>query len=241
LCSGTETRSATAIVSAGIQVLVKRGAHFLFATHLHEISELEIIRKLDQVKFAHLGVEYSDNQIKYNRNLQSGPGKSLYGLEVCYGLDMDEEFLALATSSRDSKTSKYNSKVEIRKCEVCGSTNRLETHHIIEQSCAINGFIDNDVSKNRPSNLTVLCDFCHKEHHAKRIVIQGWKDTSQGRQLEISKNTETPEQDMNLIFERVKNLIKHKKREKDIIANVVAEFKYKLSINELRQFKRENF
>jgi DNA mismatch repair ATPase MutS len=74
LCSGTETRSATAIVSAGIQTMVKRGSQFLLATHLHEISELEEIRKLQGVKFVHLGIEYNPktNAIIYKRTLQEG-------------------------------------------------------------------------------------------------------------------------------------------------------------------------
>jgi DNA mismatch repair protein MutS len=239
LCSGTETRSATAIVSAGIQVLVKRGAQFLFATHLHEISESEEIKRLTQIKFAHLGVEYRDKQLVYNRNLQAGPGNSLYGLEVCYGLDMDEEFLALATRSRENKFSVYNSKVEIRKCEICGSSNRLETHHIMEQATAQNGFVDNGVQTNRASNLTVLCDFCHKEHHANRLVIQGWKDTSQGRQLQFYKNDTPSVQDMNLIKERTILLLRQKKKEKEIVAILQSEFRTTISIGELRKIKRE--
>lgn len=245
LCSGTETRSATAIVSAGIQVLVKRGAQFLFATHLHEISELDEIRRLEQVKFAHLGVEYKDKRLIYNRNLQAGPGNSLYGLEVCYGLDMDEEFLALATGSRDHKLSRYNSNVAVRKCEICGSTNRLETHHIIEQASAKDGFVDNGVQTNRASNLAVLCDFCHKEHHADRLVIQGWKDTSVGRTLQFYKKTldtvgSVETQDMNLINERIRILLGQKKREKDIIAILKSEFRAIISIGDLRKIKRES-
>lgn len=237
LCSGTETRSATAIVSAGIQVLVKRGAQFLFATHLHEISEIQEIKQLSQVKFAHLGVEYSNKQLIYNRNLQAGPGNSLYGLEVCYGLDMDEEFLAIATASRDSKVSRYNSKVEIRRCEICKSTKGLETHHILEQNTSVNGFVDNGVSVNRASNLAVLCDYCHKQHHSKKLEIQGWKDTSLGRELKFQINSGNDQDNLNLIKERIQGLLKQKKRERDIIAMINSEFKINFTVGEFRKFK----
>jgi DNA mismatch repair protein MutS len=186
LCSGTETRSATAIVSAGIQTLVKRGAQFLFATHLHELSELEDIRSLHEVKFAHLGVEtnLATKTITYKRVLESGPGSSLYGLEVCYGLDMDHEFLELANSIRNSKFSRYNSSVPVRECEVCKSEKELQTHHIIEQAKAKNGFVADGIQTHSAGNLVVLCELCHKNHHAGKIVINGWMSSSRGRRLD---------------------------------------------------------
>lgn len=248
LCSGTETRSATAIVSAGIQVLVKRSAQFLFATHLHEISELDEIKRLSEVKFAHLGVEYKDKRLHYNRNLQTGPGNSLYGLEVCYGLDMDEEFLELASAGRSTKVSRYNSQVIVRKCEICASEKSLETHHILEQATAKNGFVDDSIHINRASNLAVLCDFCHKEHHAGRLVIQGWKDTSQGRTLVFYKNSTpvkvakqvnpVPDYDLILLKERIQTLLVHKKKEREIIATLQSEFNTTISVGEFRKIKR---
>jgi DNA mismatch repair protein MutS len=186
LCSGTETRSATAIVSAGIQTLVKRGAQFLFATHLHELSELEEIRSLHEVKFAHLGVEtnLATKTITYKRVLELGPGSSLYGLEVCYGLDMDPEFLELANSIRNSKFSRYNSSVPVRECEICKSEKELQTHHIIEQAKAKNGFVADGIQTHSAGNLVVLCELCHKNHHAGKIVINGWVSSSRGRRLD---------------------------------------------------------
>jgi DNA mismatch repair protein MutS len=236
LCSGTETRSATAIVSAGIQVLVKRGAQFLFATHLHEISEIPEIKNLSEVKFAHLGVEYRDKQIIYNRNLQAGPGHSLYGLEVCYGLDMDEEFLTIASSNRGTKVSHYNSRVEIRRCEICKSTTNLQTHHILERSTARNGFVDNDIPVNKASNLTVLCENCHKEHHSQHIVIEGWKDTTFGRQLQFQRNL-SEQSDEILMKERIQLLTTQRKKERDIITIINSEFKTKFTVGDFRKFK----
>jgi len=254
LCSGTETRSATAIVSAGIQTLVKRGAQFLFATHLHEISELEEIRRLGGVKFTHLGTEY-DPQTKtivYKRILQEGSGSALYGLEVCYGLDMDDEFLTLASNSRQNlhKFSRYNSAVQIRKCEICNSEKDLESHHIIHQADAKNGFVEPGVSTHRQSNLTILCDFCHKEHHAKRLTINGWVETSVGRTLKWTKNNPVicvPEnhetQNTNSCFEEIRDslkmLLSKRKTEKEILATLEAETGNKIKLGDLRKWKKQ--
>jgi DNA mismatch repair protein MutS len=239
LCSGTETQSATAIVSAGIQILHKRGAQFLFATHLHEISELEEIRRLPGIEFAHLGIEFLPNskQIVYKRTLERGAGSSLYGLEVCHGLDMDEEFLQIATNSRKFLNSRYNSQVAVRRCELCGSTKDLESHHIQEQNSAKNGFVAPGTAVHRASNLTVLCGHCHKEHHGGRIEIQGWKDTSTGRELGW---TRSPKVDMaDQVKDRLRILVSKKTKEKDMIAILAAEYDCTVTVSELRIWKKQ--
>lgn len=248
LCSGTETRSATAIVSAGIQTLVKRGAQFLFATHLHEISELEEIRSLASVKFAHLGVQYDNKlkQITYNRTLESGAGSSLYGLEVCYGLDMDTEFLELANKCRSrSKTSRYNSAVEIKTCSICNSDKNLESHHILHQASAKEGFVEVGVKTHSASNLVSLCELCHNEHHKGLLTIIGWKDTSLGRILEYRRNKplakSVPEKKDHFleISERLKSLLLKKWKEREILLAINSEFGLNSSISDLRKWKKQ--
>jgi DNA mismatch repair protein MutS len=246
LCSGTETRSATAIVSAGIQILVKRGAQFLFATHLHEISELEEIRNLEEVRFAHLGVKYDGvlKQITYNRTLEPGTGTSLYGLEVCYGLDMDQEFLELANSCRKKTVSRYNSKVEVKACSICGSDKSLESHHIKHQATAKDGFVDDGVRTHDASNLVVLCEHCHNEHHSGKLTIVGWKDTSQGRILEfvtnksVEKNPKVETDVFSTIQERLISLLGKKKKERDLLNLINAEFGLEAKIGDLRGWKK---
>lgn len=250
LCSGTETRSATAIVSAGIQTMVKRGAQFLLATHLHEISELETIRKLQGVKFTHLGIDYdpTTKTIIYKRVLQEGSGSSLYGLEVCYGLDMDHEFLQLANSCRQNlgKFSRYNSAVQVKHCEICHSEKDLESHHIIHQASAKDGFVEPGTRTHRESNLTVLCDLCHKEHHSGNIIIEGWVDTSAGRQLKWSRNQTTPNKKtesqidlFELVKESLKILIINQKKEKEIRDKLENEFNIKINLTDLRKWKKQ--
>lgn len=246
LCSGTETRSATSIVSAGIQILVKRDAQFLFATHLHEISELEEIRRLSEVQFAHLGVKYDSilKQITYNRTLEAGAGSSLYGLEVCYGLDMDPEFLELANSCRKRTVSRYNSSVEVSACSVCKSTNNLESHHIKHQASAISGFVEDGIKTHDASNIAVLCELCHNDHHSGLLTILGWKDTSLGRILEVTRNTKQPTEtekkpDVFLeVRDRLKEIMAKKKKEKEIIEALNSEFGLKVTISELRKWKK---
>jgi len=246
LCSGTETRSATAIVSAGIQVLVKRGAQFLFATHLHEISENEEIRSLTEIKFAHLGVKYDSQlkQITYNRTLEPGSGNSLYGLEVCYGLDMDQEFLDLANKCRKRTISRYNSAIEVKECTICKSQNKLESHHIIQQALAKDGFVKDGIRTHDAANLTVLCEHCHNEHHSGRLDILGWKETSTGRVLEfkhvnVLKRDEKHQVDIfPEISERLKLLIGKKKKEREILLALNSEFGLEATISELRGWKK---
>jgi DNA mismatch repair protein MutS len=193
LCAGTETASAVAIVAAGIQTLVERGAHFLFATHLHELQELPEIVDCSAIRPYHLSVT-SDSRgfghLQYDRQLYPGAGSSMYGLEVCRGLDMDAGFLAKAVALRNrlegraTRVSRYNAAVPVQACHICGSAEDLETHHIVPQSVADSaGFVATGRHKNEVGNLAVLCESCHFKHHAGTIRILGWKETTGGRIL----------------------------------------------------------
>ena len=196
LCAGTETASATAIVASGIQTLVKRGAHFVFATHLHELVDIPEVASLTAVKAVHLAV-HSDpttGALTYDRTLKPGPGSPMYGLEVCKGLDMDPEFLEQAFALRkrlfsaDEKAhaSQYTPTVIMSKCEVCTSTEGLETHHIVPQAAADKkGRVKPGQHKNTKANLVVLCEACHDKHHRGLLEITGWKDTTEGRKLVV--------------------------------------------------------
>lgn len=188
LCAGTETESAIALVTAGVQLLVKRGVHFLFATHLHELKARDDVGK-SGVRSYHLTVTAVGSSLHYDRLLKEGSGSEMYGLEVCRGLDMDAEFLALAFSIRKErvgdcgKPSRYNAALIVSACSKCGGKEGLETHHIVPQAAAIEGRIAAGVSKNTISNLAVLCSVCHDEHHKGLLGIKGWKQTTEGRVL----------------------------------------------------------
>jgi len=195
LCAGTETASATAIVAAGIQTLAHRGCHFFFATHLHELVTIPAIANNPKISTYHLSVipNLDDGSLIYDRSLRKGCGSPMYGLEVCRGLDMDPEFLALAYEVRKSMFhangtsihgSRYNASVVVAKCSVCGSTEGLETHHIVPQAEAgADGYVRPGKHKNSKENLAVLCTSCHSKHHAGKVRIEGWRMTSFGKQI----------------------------------------------------------
>jgi 5-methylcytosine-specific restriction endonuclease McrA len=107
---------------------------------------------------------------------------------------MDSAFLERAFAIRKAyypsdgvgRASRYNARVVVDVCAVCGSKNSLETHHIVPQADADNkGMIAAGVHKNNTANLVPLCDDCHTAHHAGKLTILGWTQTSHGRVLQF--------------------------------------------------------
>ena len=186
LCSGTESLSATALVAAGVETLASRGTKFVFATHLHELATL--IPK--SVVAMHLKVHYDAavDLLIYDRTLAPGSGSALYGLEVCRALDLPPEYLDRATVIRKQLAgwiaphrSTYSADAVIEQCAVCKGTVGLEAHHIQPQASVATTNLD------VAGNLVCLCAKCHDDHHGGRLVIQGWIETSAGRQLQWTK------------------------------------------------------
>jgi len=187
LCSGTESLSATALVAAGVETLADRGTKFIFATHLHELAALPSIVGISSVKAAHLKVRYeaATDRLIYDRELAAGSGSALYGLEVCRALDLPLDYLDRAMSLRKELAgwkaptqSAWNPSVAMGCCTVCAGLQGLETHHIRHRE---------DGGGDEVSNLVCLCTVCHDDHHAGRLRIIGWEDTSAGRQLRWSR------------------------------------------------------
>jgi DNA mismatch repair protein MutS len=203
VASGTESVSAISIVSAGISLLSDRKSSFIFATHLHEVAQLESIKKLKNVGIFHISVHYdeSKNLLMYDRKLKPGSGETLYGLEVCKSLDMSPEFLHLANMIRqehlsfsktivETKKSRYSSDVFVDKCSICDQK-ADEIHHIKQQMNADkNGFIKTDMSiihKNDQHNLIAICEKCHDEIHNGSIIVDGYVQTNKGKVLITDK------------------------------------------------------
>ena len=195
LCAGTESVSAQALVASGIQWLAERGAKYIFATHLHELPEL-----LDPAALAlqiwHLHVEYdaASGKLIYDRSLRPGSGSTLYGLEVAKALDLPFEFLEAAHANRrkiigtraeaDAVGSAWNAAVVVKRCEMCGREGaraQLEVHHIDPRASADpTGILPDGTPMNAASNLAVLCQRCHDEHHAGRLHVGKVQQTSEG-------------------------------------------------------------
>ncbi len=206
VCRGTEHISGNSIVAATLINLAKTGSTFIFATHLHEIAEMDRIKNLDNVGAYHLTVDYDKekDELIFDRKLKPGPGEAVYGYIVAKYIIQDDDFMSLVQSIKNeqtdtpdklvaTKTSKYNSKVYVTKCQVCGKKNKgkknmgfFDTHHINNQKDCKDGFV---VSKphlpmNNKSNLVILCKECHYDVHHDKLEINGYIDTSNGRKLD---------------------------------------------------------
>lgn len=206
LCAGTEAVSALSIVASGIDMLMKKRASFVFATHLHEllrVPEIETHVHGGGMRVAHMHTEVQDGRIIYDRTLREGSGADTYGIEVCRGLGMPDGFMHLAEKIRKhitnenpnfvpSKQSRYNASVCMDMCMVCRERPAIETHHIrYQEEANTAGFIDGThIHKNTASNLVPLCSACHLNEHHGVLKIHGWKQTSHGVELDYAIRTE---------------------------------------------------
>lgn len=206
LCSGTEAVSAVSIVAAGIGMLMGKRATYVFATHLHELLDIPEVKEHTvpgRLHIAHMHTEARDGAIIYDRTLRDGPGESTYGIEVCRGLGMPHDFMALAEKIRRrvqqvddgfvrQKASRYNARVNMDTCGVCREEMATETHHIRYQHTADEeGFVmggDVRVHKNAVSNLVPLCSRCHAMEHSGSLKIHGWRQTTGGVELDYTQN-----------------------------------------------------
>ena len=194
----TETMSGVSIVTSAIMKLAKLEAIFMFATHLHQLPELEEIQKLKNIICLHLSVMYEQDEDKliFDRKLQIGSGSSMYGLEYAKSLHMDKEFLKVANDIRKKitddyepierlqqrKSSKYNKNLIIATCVICARPVD-DVHHIQEQKKADErGFIGH-VNQNHKYNLIPLCKEHHKMVHDGKINVNGFVATSKGLEL----------------------------------------------------------
>jgi DNA mismatch repair protein MutS len=198
LMKSTELRSGIVIICYMLETLTKSNTSFITATHLHQITTLESVTKLDRVKSKHLKITYNENEdmLIYDRQLSDGQGETFYGLQVAKYLMKDNYFNERTTKilneydEIDIKKSKYNSEIYLENCNICKSKKNLETHHIIWQM----NFDKNDINKNKfylqknnKSNLVCLCNKCHDMVHNNKIIINGWIETSDGINLDYKK------------------------------------------------------
>lgn len=212
ICRGTEHVSGNAIVAASIIQLANEKVSFIFATHLHELGQIKQVQDLENVKMYHLAVDYDNttDTIIYNRKLQEGSGEPIYGVTVAKHIIKNKEFTLLANEIKNdllkrpqdelipvNSKSRYNSKLIIHECQLCGKqntkgyVNELETHHIHHQKDCDGKFVNkknkSHIKKNDMSNLAVLCQECHDKVHNDEIEIDGYVMTNKGRKI-INKN-----------------------------------------------------
>ena len=205
LCSGTESVSAQSIFASSVIRLAGKNVNFIFATHLHELYKMDLIKNLANVQSFYLKVIFDEKTKKliYDRKLEKGNGPAIYGLEVCKAMDLDKEFLDLANSIRKNllevdeeivktKTSHYNKELYMDKCEMCGEE-AVDTHHIKEQQTADDNDMIGAVPKNNLSNLVPLCKKCHNLVTYEDLDIKGYIQTSLGKELDYNFKEENKE------------------------------------------------
>jgi DNA mismatch repair protein MutS len=194
LCSGTESESALAIFSTGLQDLHEKRSTFLFATHLHEITKYEEMSLLDHMGLTHMTVHYDAtiDGLVYDRKLKEGQGDRMYGLEVCKSLYMEDDFLERAYAFRNKyfqtgdlgfSPASYNAKKIRGYCEMCKCELAEEIHHLAPQKMAdASGFIDG-FHKNHVANLAALCETCHHKIHSEQTVRMEKRKTTKGYKI----------------------------------------------------------
>jgi DNA mismatch repair protein MutS len=203
VCRGTEYLSANAIVASSILKLSNLGAKFLFATHLHELAQVEEIKSLNTIKFYHLSVEKKGDELIFNRTLKEGTGEQIYGITVAQYILDDPLFINKAVEIKNEllekdgtntklvsdKKSLYNKEIYMDACTICGCKEKLESHHINMQKdfkSSINGQINSKkkhILKDSKANLVVLCSKCHDNLHSGNFTISGLTNTTKGVQV----------------------------------------------------------
>ena len=206
LCRGTVIEDSSALVAAALEMLSKRGSKFIFATHIHSLTGMDCVTKLENIRMCHMLVEQDPTNPKkliYSRKLKDGSGPSSYGILVASSMNIDEDFIARAIEIRkgiESHThssglnvtvgSKYNKDKVIAMCEVCCKNNAVDVHHINQQCdancCDLIENVDLGIfNKNKLWNLVSLCKQCHQAVHASpsKLSIKGYETTTSGLEL----------------------------------------------------------
>jgi DNA mismatch repair protein MutS len=208
ICRGTEHISGISIVASTINMIAHKNCSFIFATHIHELPDIEEVKMLKHVKPFHLKVLYDKDNDKliFERKLEEGTGESIYGITVAKFIIQDNEFIRMAQKIKNDliqvpnniilpKKSNYNSNVYVNECQICHkkiSTNPLgtglEAHHINFQKNCKNGFVidKKHIKQHSSANLAVICEKCHHDVHNGSLIIDGYKDTSNGKELKFS-------------------------------------------------------
>lgn len=195
VCKGTEDVSAVAIVSSSLKWLLDRQSKFVFATHLHNLTDVSIIKGHPKLSIKHLAVECNrkSDLIEFTRELKDGKGDSLYGVEIAKAVLDNDAFIKQTCACRNevlkkhnkllsNKKSRYNSTILVDKCEIpgCESIEQLDSHHIIFQSSQE----AEKMNVHNAGNLVILCKKHHQDVHNGNLVINKWKNTTKGKVLD---------------------------------------------------------
>jgi len=176
LTAGTETLSATGIVASSMIQLLNKKSNAVFTTHLHDIMNFPEITNHKHLNIFHFKITIDGVKIVYDRVLKKGSGDSKYGIEIANAMGLEKKFIKDAfkfrarvendsTNLLENKRSRYNAKVIVDSCDICGSKESLHSHHINEQHTSDENGIINHFHQNIKHNIQILCQKCHVKHH----------------------------------------------------------------------------
>jgi DNA mismatch repair ATPase MutS len=171
---------SNAVLSIGfMRELVAKQAIVLMSTHSPDV--------VDEFKDIcwHFPVRFVGSAFVFERTLVRGaPASRSYGLEMAAALGVNPKLLVRPSSLAElKKSSRYNSRLVVDHCAVCGDR-ATQTHHIRQQK----DFARGDRSKNQLSNLAPLCDRCHDRVHHGDLRIDGYRKTSEGVKLVFAQS-----------------------------------------------------
>jgi DNA mismatch repair protein MutS len=198
LCSGTEINSAIALVASCISCLSEKNVKFIFTTHYHPLLQIEEVRQ-SSIEIYHMETKQEKLQtnegvdaLEYTfvRRLKKGePQDDIYGIEIAMHMELNSSFIKKASEIRSrlmkrdflvKKTSRYNSNVLVKECQICKEREGLHTHHIRFQK----DFRIGDKRTHYHTNLVVLCEECHHKVHQGLLTLDdGYVQTSSGVKL----------------------------------------------------------
>ena len=251
LCSGTETISAISIVATGIEYLCNIKSSFVFTSHLHQLTNLNIIKNLKNLFICHLKIIMENDKLIYDRKIIEGSGPSIYGLIVCDAIGLPSDFISKAkkiqfelenksTNIIESHKSQYNNNVYLDMCLVCKTQKAEETHHIKEQENADKNNMIEHIHKNIKQNLAPLCKKCHKDVTYNNLIITGFTKTSNGNELNYyysDNNNSNSKKFTTLEIKKIKDYyIKYKNlKQKIIIDKLQLDENIKISLSTYRK------
>jgi hypothetical protein len=143
------------------------------------------------------------------------------------------------------KQSNYNSNNYLIECHICKSKDKLETHHIKFQKDFNENLINEEsfhYKKDAEYNLVTLCSKCHDDVDRNKIIINGWNETSNGRELDFKLNNilTTKKKYNNDFIEFIKSLNIETKDPKFARIIIKEKFDKKISIKTINELWKSN-
>ncbi len=180
----SDIESCLALFLAYMKHFQKKDIKFLISSHYHQIAE-PIQKGFGRIQVKSIQKKEPTEEKKYtsdnyqfdfsDREMVDGPVQSNYGLESAKQIGITQSVLddaqehiyriSIQYHMPNSKKSRYNSEKDVDKCEKCGKTYNLESHHKYPQINFDNRKRVQGFKMNGAYNLMNLCQDCHREEH----------------------------------------------------------------------------